>query len=66
MQKESQRDKELRIARREYLRKLDEKLNEEEPKTNKKRKAIIEPVEKGEVVSVNEASNEDALFSEEE
>lgn len=69
MQVENEREKELRLARRDYLRELDDKLNSSKPKTKKKReeaKVVEEKTEEEEVVSIDEASNEDALFNEEE
>lgn len=74
MQKENEREKDLRLSRRSYLRELDAKLNAEKPepkkeeKPKKKKEAKIEPVEetKEEVFSIDEGSNEDSFFSPEE
>lgn len=60
MQKETQKQKEERLARRNYLRQLDEKLNANKSKKTKIKEPVIAEQE------VNEASNEDALFSGEE
>jgi len=58
MQTETQEEKELRLQRREYLKQLENKLsNKKKPKKDE---------EKDEVVSIDESSNNDRLFSEDE
>jgi len=78
MQTETQREKELRLQRRDYLRQVDEKLNASQPKPKAEKKSIFkkkeeEKVEESvveekedEVVSIDESSNNDRLFSRED